>query len=98
MSIKSEIEVGYGDMAVLEFTLTGIQTAIKKAVMMRAGGLSALIDAEVERAFTPEKIAEAIREAVEREFENSMKYGEGATAVRDIVRTQVAKTIARLSK
>lgn len=98
MKIEKEIEVGFGDMAVLEFTLTGIQQGIKKAIMMRAGGLSALIDAEVERAFTPERIQAAIAKEVEREFDNSMKYGEGARLVKEIVSKQVAKTIAKLSR
>ena len=98
MDIKQEIEVGFGDTAVLEFHLTGVHTAIKKAVMMRAGGLSALIDAEVQRAFTPEKIKEVIAKRVEEEFQNSMRYGEGARAVQKLVSEQVAKTIAKLSK
>lgn len=98
MEIKNEAELGYGDEAVLQFTLTGIQHAIKKAVMLRANGLSALIDEEVKRAFTPEKIKEAIAREVREEFDRSMKYGEGAKAVREIVSKQVAETIAKLSK
>lgn len=97
MEIERQVEVGVGDTAILEFHLTGIQQHIKKAVMMRANGLSALIDAEVEAAFTEEKIKAAIKDAVEKEFQRSMQYGEGYQAVRKIVETQVAKTVARLS-
>lgn len=98
MKIEKEFEVGLGDMAVLNFELTGIQTAIKKAVLMRANGLTELIDAEVRKAFTHERIMEAIKTAVEQEFQNSMRYGEGAKIVREIVSKQVAKTIEKLSK
>jgi hypothetical protein len=94
---KNAKEAGVGDMAVLTFQLTGIQAQIKKAVAMRAEGLNELIDREVAAAFTPEKILEAIQTQVKYEFERSMKYGDGAEAVRKIVEAQVAKTVARLS-
>ncbi len=98
MEIKQEMEVGIGDTAILQFSLTGIQQSITKAVSMRAAGLNALIEAEVKKAFTPERIEEAIRSAVDQEFQRSMQYGEGYHAVRKIVSAQVAKTVAKLSQ
>ena len=38
MDIKQEIEVGFGDTAILEFHLTGVQHSIKKAILNRALG------------------------------------------------------------
>lgn len=98
MDIKEEVEVGFGDTAVLEFHLTGIQHAIKKSIMMRAGGLSALIDEEVKRAFSPERLKASIAQRVKEEFEASLRYGDGARQVQKIVAAQIAKTLAKLAE
>jgi len=98
MQVDHGAEIGVGDTAILEFHLKGVQHAIKKAVMMRASGLAELIDAEVNRAFTPDRIQAAIAREVEQQFNYSMSYGEGAQAVRKIVEEQIAKTIAKLAQ
>lgn len=97
METTKETEVGIGDMAVLQIALSGVQHHIKKAIMMRAGGLCALIDAEVEKSLTTEKIHEAVRKQVQEEFDNSLRYGEGKSLIVKLVSKQVAETISRLS-
>jgi hypothetical protein len=89
-------EIGIGDMAVLTFELSGIQHAIKKAVLARAEGLNELIDQEVQKAFTEDKIIEAIRSQVEAEFQRSMQWGEGAQIIRKFAEEQVRKAVAKL--
>lgn len=99
MEIKNEpVEVGFGDTAVLEFSLTGVQHSIKQAIRSRANGLCELIDVEVRKAFSPGRIEAAIAKQVEIELENSMRYGDGATLVRQIVSKKVSEIIAKLSE
>lgn len=90
------METGPGDFAQIRIELEAIQHMVTKSIMSRAEGLSALVDAEVEKNLTPERINQAIQEHIEREFEASLSYGEGRRMIRNIVEQKVKEVVQKL--
>lgn len=94
----SEYEIHPGDFVEVKLELQAVQSLVKRSILARADTLAKLVDEEVERSLTPERLEIAIRECVEQEFKNSMTYGDGYRHVAKIVKQQVAETMSRLAK